>query len=38
VIKIVNCKNNKIIITPEDFKHFWKKVNEFASLSMSGAH
>ncbi len=26
-MKIVNNKNNKIIITPEDFKHFWKKTN-----------
>jgi hypothetical protein len=37
-MKIVNGKNNKIIITPEDFKHFWKKANEFTSSSMSGVH
>jgi hypothetical protein len=22
-------KGNEIVITPEDFKHFWRKVNEF---------
>jgi hypothetical protein len=38
VMKIVNGNNNKIIIMPEDFKHFWKKVNEFTTLSMSGVH
>jgi hypothetical protein len=37
-MKIVNNKNNKIIITPENFKHFWKKVNKFTSWSMSGVH
>jgi hypothetical protein len=37
-MKIVNSNNNKIIITPEDFKHFWKKVNEFTLLSMSGVY
>ena len=37
-MKIVNGDNNKIIIMPEDFKQFWKKVNEFTSLSMSGVH
>jgi len=37
-MKIVNGDNNKIIITPEDFKRFWKKVNEFTSSSMSGVH
>ncbi len=37
-MKIVNSNNNKIIIMPEDFKHFWKKVNEFTLLSMSGVH
>jgi hypothetical protein len=35
-IKIVNGEENKIIIMPDDFKHFWKKVNKFTSLSMSG--
>ena len=28
----------KIIITPDDFKSFWRKVNKFTSLSMSGVH
>jgi hypothetical protein len=37
-MKIVNGNNNKIIITPEEFKHFWKKVSEFTSSSMSGVH
>jgi hypothetical protein len=37
-MKIVNSDNNKIIIMPEDFKRFWKKVNEFTSSSMSGMH
>jgi hypothetical protein len=35
-IKLVNGEGNKIIITPEEFKHFWRKVNEFTSSSMSG--
>jgi hypothetical protein len=37
-MKIVNGDNNKIIITPEDFKRFWKKVNKFTLSSMSGVH
>jgi hypothetical protein len=37
-MKIVNGENNKITIMPENFKQFWKKVNEFTSLSMSGVH
>jgi hypothetical protein len=37
-IKLVNGEGNEIIITPEDFKHFWRKVNEFTSSSMSGIH
>jgi hypothetical protein len=37
-IKIVNGKGSKIIITPEDFRRFWRKVNEFTSSSMSGVH
>ncbi len=35
-VKLVNGKGNKIIIMPEDFTHFWKKVNEFTLLSMLG--
>jgi hypothetical protein len=31
-IKIVNGEGNEIIITPGDFKHFWRKVNKFTSL------
>ncbi len=37
-MKIVNGNKNKIIITPEDFRHFWKKVNKFTLSSMSGMH
>ena len=37
-MKIFNSKGSKIVITPEDFKRFWWKVNEFTSLSMSGVH
>jgi hypothetical protein len=37
-MKIVNGNNNKIMIMPEDFKRFWKKVNKFTSLLMSGVH
>jgi len=37
-MKIVNGDNNEIIITAEDFKQFWKKVNEFTSSSMSSVH
>jgi hypothetical protein len=33
-IKIVNGDSNEIITTPEDFKWFWKKVNEITSSSM----
>jgi hypothetical protein len=35
-MKIVNGKGSEIVITPEDFKRFWRKVKEFTSLSMSG--
>jgi hypothetical protein len=37
-IKIVNGEGNAIIITPDDFKCFWRKVNKFTSLSMSGVN
>jgi hypothetical protein len=37
-MKIVNGDNNSIIITPKEFKQFWKKVNKFTSSSMSGVH
>ncbi len=37
-VKLVNKEGTKIIITPEDFKIFWKKVGEFISSSMSGVH
>jgi hypothetical protein len=34
-VKIVNGEGNKIIVTPEDFKCFWQRVNEFTLSSMS---
>jgi hypothetical protein len=37
-IKIVNGEGNEIIIMPDNFKHFWQKVNKFTSSSMSGVH
>ena len=37
-MKIVNGEGSEIIITPEDFKRFWKRVKEFTSSSMSGVH
>ena len=37
-IKLVNGEGNEIIITPEGFKHFWRRVNESTSSSMSGVH
>jgi hypothetical protein len=37
-MKIVNGEGNKIVITPDDFKCFWRKVNKFTSLFMSGIH
>jgi hypothetical protein len=37
-MKIVNGDKNGIIITPEDFKRFRRKVRRFTSLSMLGVH
>jgi hypothetical protein len=37
-MKIINGEGNEIIITPEDFKQFWRKVKEFTSSSMSRVH
>ena len=37
-IKLVNGEGSEIIITPEEFKHFWKRINEFTLPSMSGVH
>ena len=34
----MNGEGSKIIITPEHFARFWRKVKEFTSLSMSGVH
>ncbi len=31
-MNIVDGDNNKIIITPENFKRFWKKVNKFKTV------
>jgi hypothetical protein len=37
-VKLVNGEGNKIIITPEDFTCFWKKVHKLTLSSMSGVH
>jgi hypothetical protein len=37
-IKIINGEGSKTVITPNNFKHFWRKVNEITSSSMSGIH
>jgi hypothetical protein len=37
-VKIVNGEGHEIIITPEDFKCFWQKVNKFKLSSMSGVY
>jgi hypothetical protein len=37
-VKILNSKGSEIVITPDNFKLFWQKVNEFTSSSMSGVH
>ena len=37
-ITLVNGEGNKIIIRPEELKHFWRRVNEFTLSSMSGIH
>jgi hypothetical protein len=37
-VKLINEERTEIVITPEDFTQFWKKVGEFTSSSMSGIH
>jgi hypothetical protein len=37
-LNIINGEGKEIMITPEEFTHFWKKVGEFTSLSSSGVH
>ncbi len=37
-LKILNREGKEIIITPEEFTHFWKTVGEFTSPSSSGVH
>ncbi len=37
-LKIMNGEGKEIIITPEEFIQFWKKVGEFTSLSSSRVH
>jgi hypothetical protein len=37
-VTLVNKEGTEIVITPEDFQRFWKKVGEFTSSSMSGIH
>ncbi len=37
-MKIVNGEGNEMVIMPNNFKRFWRKVNKFTSLSMSSVH
>ncbi len=37
-IKLINKEGMEIVIRPEDFKRFWKRVGEFMLSSMSGIH
>ena len=37
-MKIRNEEGQEIVITPEDFIRFWKRVGEFTSSSPSGIH
>ena len=37
-VKIVNGEGSKMKITPEDFKLFWRRVNEFTLSSLSGIY
>ena len=37
-MKIVNGEGSEIVITSDDFKRFWRKVNKFTYSSMSGVH
>jgi hypothetical protein len=37
-VKLVIKEGTELIIMPEDFQHFWTKVGEFTSSSMSGIH
>ncbi len=37
-LKIMNREGKEIIITPEEFTHFWKTVGEITSLLSSGVH
>ncbi len=37
-LMIMNGEGKEIIITPEEFIQFWKKVGEFTYLSSSGVH
>ena len=36
--KIVNGEGNEIVIMPEEFKSFWRRVNKFTSSSMLEVH
>jgi hypothetical protein len=37
-LKIMNREGKEIIVTPEEFIQFWKKLGEFTSSSSSGIH
>ena len=37
-VKVINGEGVEIIISPEDFRRFWKRVGEFTSSSASNFH
>jgi hypothetical protein len=37
-VKLVNKEGTEIIITPEDFQRFWKKVGEFINVGIHYGH
>jgi hypothetical protein len=37
-MKIMNGEGSEIIIAPDDFRSFWKRVKEFTLSLMSGVH
>ena len=37
-VKIVNGEGNKIVIMPNEFQSFWRRVDKLTSSSMLGVH
>jgi hypothetical protein len=37
-VKLINEERTEIVITPDDFTQFWRRVGEFTSSTMSGIH